>query len=61
MKFERIEGALAIINGRFVTNTETDELKETILNQKIDRIEQIFFKELLILNFNLENYKSRTE
>jgi len=31
-KFERIEGALAVMNGRIVTNTETDELKETILN-----------------------------
>ena len=37
-KFERIEGALAVTNERIVTNTETDELKETILNQKIDRI-----------------------
>ena len=40
---ERIEGALAVTNERIVTNTETDELKETILNQKIDRIEQTFF------------------
>ena len=45
---KRIEASIAVINGRIVTNTETDELKETILNQKIDRIEQIFFKELMI-------------
>jgi len=25
-KFERIEGSVAVINGRFVTNSETDEL-----------------------------------
>ena len=57
-KFERIEGALAVMNGRIVTNTETDELKETILNQKIDRIEQNFVQRMNDLNSNLENYKS---
>jgi len=34
---ERIEAAL-VINARVATNTDTDELKETILNQNIDRI-----------------------
>ena len=45
---ERIEGSITVIKGRIVRNSETDELKETILNQKIDRIEQNFLKELLI-------------
>jgi len=57
-KFERIEASIAVINGRIVTNTETDELKETILNQKIDRIEQNFVQRMNDLNSNLENYKS---
>jgi len=30
---ERIETTLAVINGRIVANTETDELKETIKNR----------------------------
>jgi len=52
-KFERIEGSIAVINGRIVTNSETDELKETILNQKIDRIEQKFLKRIADLEFQL--------
>ena len=50
-KFERIEASIAVINGRIVTNTETDELKETILNQKIDRIEQNFVQRMNDLEF----------
>jgi len=50
---ERIEGALAVINERIVTNTETDELKETILNQKIDRIEQTFLQRITDLELQL--------
>ena len=50
-KFERIEGALAVINERIVTNTETDELKETILNEKIDRIEENFLQRITDLEF----------
>ena len=52
-KFERIEASIAVINGRIVTNTETDELKETILNQKIDRIEQNFLQRINDLEFQL--------
>jgi len=50
---ERIEGALTVINERIVTNTETDELKETILNTKIDRIEQTFLQRVTGLEFQL--------
>jgi len=50
---ERIEASIAVINGRIVTNTETDELKETILNQKIDRIEQNFLQRINDLEFQL--------
>jgi len=50
---ETIEGALAVINERIVTYTETDELKETILNQKIDRIEQTFLQRITDLEFQL--------
>jgi len=42
-----------VINGRIVANTETDELKETILNQKIDRIEQTFLQRITDLEFQL--------
>jgi len=42
-KFERIEASIAVINGGIATNTETDELKETISNKKL--IEKILFKE----------------
>jgi len=52
-KFERIEGSIAEINGRIVTNSETDELKETILNEKIDRIEQNFGQRMNDLEFQL--------
>ena len=52
-KFERIEGSIAVINGRIVTNSETDELKETILNEKIDRIEQNFLERITDLEFQL--------
>jgi len=52
-EIERIEGAIAIINGQIVTNSETDELKETILNQKIDRIEQSFLERITDLEFQL--------
>ena len=52
-KFERIEGSVAVINGRIVTNSETDELKETILNKKIDRIEQNFVQRMNDLEFQL--------
>jgi len=48
---ERMEASIAVINGRIVTNTETDELKETILNQKIDRIEQNFLQRITDLEF----------
>jgi len=50
---ERIGASIAVINGRIVTNTETDELKETILNQKIDRIEQNFLQRINDLEFQL--------
>ena len=52
-KFERIEGSIAVINGRIVTNSETDELKETILNEKIVRIEQNFLQRITDLEFQL--------
>jgi len=52
-KFERIEGSIAAINGRIVTNSETDELKEIILNEKIDRIEQNFLQRITDLEFQL--------
>jgi len=52
-KFERTEASIAVINGRIVTNTETEELKETILNQKIDRIEQNFLQRINDLEFQL--------
>ena len=45
-KFERMEASIAAINGRIVANSKTDELKETILNQKIDRIEQKFVQRM---------------
>jgi len=57
-KFERIEGSNAVINGRIVTNSETDELKETILNEKIDRIEQNFLERITDLKFQLSEQKS---
>jgi len=50
-EIERIEGSIAVINGRIVRNSETDE--ETILNQKIDRIEQNFLKKIADLEFQL--------
>jgi len=37
-KLERIEGSIAVINGRIVINSDPDELQERILNEKIDRI-----------------------
>jgi len=37
-KLERIEGSIAVINGRIVINSDPDELQEKILNEKIDRI-----------------------
>jgi len=49
---ERIE-AILVINEQIVTKTETDELKETILNQKIDRIEQTFLQRITDLEFQL--------
>jgi len=49
---ERLEASL-VINGRIIANTETDELKETILNQKIDRIKQTFLKIITDLEFQL--------
>ena len=52
-KFERIEASIAVINGRIVTNSETDEVKEIILNQKIDRIEQNFLQRITDLEFQL--------
>jgi len=50
-KFERMESSIAVKNGRIVTNTETDELKKTILYQKIDRIEQNFVQSMNDLEF----------
>ena len=50
-KFERMETSTVVINWRIVTNTETDELKETILNQNIDRIEQISLQRITDLEF----------
>jgi len=50
-KFGRMEGSIAVINGRIVINSETDELKETILNEKIDRIEQNFVQRMNDLEF----------
>jgi len=50
---ERIEGTLVVINERIVANTETDELKETILNKKIDTIEQTFLQRITDLEFQL--------
>jgi len=44
-KFERIEASIAVINGGIVTNTETDELKETISNKKLIELNKILFKE----------------
>ena len=52
-KIERIEGSITVINGRIVTNSETDQLKETILNEKIDRIEQNFIERIIGLEFQL--------
>jgi len=52
-KPERIKASIAVINGRIVTNSETDELKETILNEKIDRIEQKFPERITDLEFQL--------
>ena len=40
-----------MINARIVTNSETDELKETLLNEKIDRIEQKFIQRMNDLEF----------
>jgi len=53
-KFERIEASITVINGRIVTNSEIDELKETILNQKIDRIEQNVLPRITDLEFQLK-------
>ena len=50
-KYERIEASLTVINERIATNSETDELKETILNQKIDGIEQNFVQRMNDLEF----------
>jgi len=50
---ERIEATLVVINGRIVTNTETDELKETILDQKRDRIEQTFLQRITDLELSV--------
>jgi len=50
---ERIEGSITVINGRIVRNSETDELKETILNEKIDRIGQDFLERITGLEFQL--------
>jgi len=50
---ERIEAVLVAINARAATNTETDELKETILNQNIDRIEQNYLRRINDLEFQL--------
>jgi len=58
-EIERIEGSITLINGRIVTNSETDKLKETILTKKLKELHKVFLKELLIYNSNLENYKSR--
>ena len=52
-KFEGIEASITVINGRIVTNSETNELKETILNQKIDRIEQNFLQRITDSEFQL--------
>jgi len=52
-KFERIEGSISLINARIVTNSETDELNETILNEEIDRIEQNFLERITDLEFQL--------
>jgi len=52
-EIERIEGSITVINGRIVTNSETDQLKETILNEKIDRIEQNFIERIIGLEFQL--------
>jgi len=52
-KFERIEGSIAVINGRIVINSETDELKERISNEKIDRIEQNFVQRMNDWEFQL--------
>jgi len=54
-KFERIEGSIAAVNGRIVTNCEADEPKETILNEKIDRIEKSFLERITDLEFQLRN------
>ena len=50
---ERMEGAVTVMNERIVTNTETDELKETVLNKKIDRIEQNFLQRITDLEVQL--------
>ena len=42
-----------MINGRIVINSDTDELKERILNAKIDRIEQNFVQRINDLEFQL--------
>jgi len=52
-KLERIEGSIAVMNGRIVINSDTDELKERILNEKIDRIEQNFVQRMNDLEFQL--------
>jgi len=59
---ERIEASIAVMNGRIVTNTETDELIEPILNQKIDIIEQNFLQRINYLEFQfrkLQEWKKR--
>jgi len=52
-KLERIEGSIAVINGRIVIHSDTDELKERILNEKSDRIEQNFVQRMNDLEFQL--------
>ena len=52
-EIERIEGSITVINGRIVRNSQTDELKETILNQKIDRIEQNVLERITDLKFQI--------
>ena len=44
-----------MINGRIVINSDTEELKERILNEKIDRLEQNFVQRMNDLEFQLRN------
>ena len=45
---ERIEGSITVINGRIVTNSATDELKEKYLIKKLIELNKVFLKVLLI-------------